>query len=59
MKQPSINCQLYHEGCCSHASAHGIFGNKPCILLPFNDPRIGSCRVQIPHARPNPPPAAP
>jgi len=60
MKLPGINCQLYHEGKCSHASARRIFlGSKDCILIAFQDPRIGSCRVQIPHAKLNPPPRAP
>lgn len=61
MKAPQINCVLFHDGRCSHASARNFLGGcKPCILMPFADPRIGGCRVQIVIQRPTvPPPAHP
>ena len=61
----SINCIHYdlHSGRCAHPLARrvlwlGIFGqNALCVL--DDDPRVGSCEVQVEHPQPGPPACPP
>ena len=61
----NVNCQCFDAqtlGCLHPAAPRSWFKGSPCLLInaPGADPRITSCALQYPYARPdgkpNPPP---